>query len=72
MLGIAILVPVIVVIVLAYAVLVLMRRTNEKRLISTRTKHDPDTYYACDELLRATSAGDSTLRVSLTQTPKLL
>lgn len=39
-----------------------MRRTHRKRLLATRNKQDPDTYYASDELLRATSAGDSTLR----------
>lgn len=40
------------------------RRTDHKRMVPSRVKHDPDTYYAGDELLRVTSAGDSTLRVS--------
>lgn len=48
---------------LAFTVLFFMRRTHHKRMMPSRTKH-PDTYYAGDELLRVTSAGDSTLRVS--------
>lgn len=39
-----------------------MHRSQRKRLMATRSKHDPETYYASDEILRATSAGDSTLR----------
>lgn len=30
--------------------------------MATRSKQDPETYYASDDLIRATSAGDSTLR----------
>lgn len=63
LLSIAILGPVLI-IVLAIAIIVPMRRTHHKRLLSLRTKQDPESYYAGDELLRATSAGDSTLRVS--------
>lgn len=44
-------------------VLYIRRRTDHKRMVPSRTKHDQDTYYAGDELLRVTSAGDSTLRV---------
>lgn len=40
-----------------------MRRNHQKRLLATRSKQDPDTYYGTDDF-RATSAGDSTLRVS--------
>lgn len=46
------------------SVVIIRRRTGHKRMVPSRTKHDPDTYYAGDELLRVTSAGDSTLRVS--------
>lgn len=38
-----------------------LRRTHRQRLVN-QSKQDPDTYYAADELLRATPAGDSTLR----------
>lgn len=60
---VAILGPVITIGMLAFTVLFFMRRTHHKRMMPSRTKHDPDTYYAGDELLRVTSAGDSTLRV---------
>lgn len=53
----------IVIITLVYFILYIRRRTGHKRMVPSRTKHDPDTYYAGDELLRVTSAGDSTLRV---------
>lgn len=58
----AILAPVILLAFLAVIVIFFMRRTHRKRLLASRSKQDPDTYYASDELLRATSAGDSTLR----------
>lgn len=54
----------IAIVMIVCAVIYIKRRTGHKRMISSRTKHDPDTYYAGDELLRVTSAGDSTLRVS--------
>lgn len=38
-----------------------MRRMHRHRL-RNQSKHDTDMYYATDELLRATAAGDSTLR----------
>lgn len=63
LLSVAVLGPVLI-IVLAIAIIVPMRRSHHKRLLSLRTKQDPESYYAGDELLRATSAGDSTLRVS--------
>lgn len=62
LLSVAILGPVLLISVLAFVVIFMMRRTHNKRLIASRIK-DPDTYYAGDELLRITSAGDSTLRV---------
>lgn len=42
-------------------VLYLMRRIHKRRLCH-ESRLDPDTYYASDDLLRATAAGDSTLR----------
>lgn len=59
----AILGPVTMLIVGATIVWYFMRRSHHKRLMASRSKHDPETYYASDEILRATSAGDSTLRV---------
>lgn len=50
--------------VLAFAVIYLMRRSHHKRLLATRNKQDPETYYAGDDF-RATAAGDSTLRVRI-------
>lgn len=38
-----------------------MRRIHRRRLCN-ESRLDPDTYYASDDLLRATAAGDSTLR----------
>lgn len=51
-------------VVLAAAVtitLVVLRRIHKRRL-REQNKQDLDTYYATDDLLRATAAGDSTLR----------
>lgn len=56
--------PVLIISGLAILVLFLMRRTHRKRLLAHRNKQDPETYYASDDF-RATSAGDSTLRVIL-------
>lgn len=64
LLSVAILGPILIISMLAIFVLIIMRRTHNKRLIGNRGK-DADTFYAGDELLRITSAGDSTLRVSL-------
>lgn len=49
---------------MAYVAFFLIRRNHRKRMQESRNKHDPDSYLVNDELLRATSAGDSTLRVS--------
>lgn len=64
-LTLAILGPVLALGLLGALVLFLMRRTHRKRLMSARNMADPETYYASDDLLRVTAAGDSTLRVSL-------
>lgn len=53
--------PVLIISALAVVIIFFMRRRHRKRLLASRNKQDPETYYA-DELLRATSAGDSTLR----------
>lgn len=45
----------------AAIVLWCMRRMHKHRL-RNQSKRDLDTYYASDELLRATAAGDSTVR----------
>lgn len=50
------------IICIAFTTFFFVRRKNRKRLLATRSKQDPETYYASDDLLRATSAGDSTLR----------
>jgi activin receptor type-1 len=62
-LTLAILGPVLAVGLLGALVLLLMRHTHRKRLMSARNMADPETYYASDDLLRVTAAGDSTLRV---------
>lgn len=64
-LAMAIVGPVVMLFVAGAIVWFFMRRSHRKRLMATRSKHDPETYYASDEILRATSAGDSTLRVGL-------
>lgn len=53
-----------VIIISAFVLLayVFLRRTQHKRMLNSRRKQDPSTYYAGDDLLRATSAGESTLR----------
>lgn len=53
--------PVLIIGALACVVVALMRRSHHKRLLATRSKQDPETYYAGDDF-RATAAGDSTLR----------
>ncbi|XP_058126247.1 activin receptor type-1 isoform X1 [Anopheles coustani] len=58
----AILLPFCTVVILAIAVIYCMRRRHKKRMNASRTKYDPETYYTNDDVLRATSAGDSTLR----------
>ncbi|XP_055374629.1 activin receptor type-1 isoform X2 [Condylostylus longicornis] len=61
-LSMAIFGPVVFISLLAIVVIYFMRKNHQKRLLATRSKQDPETYYASDDLLRATSAGDSTLR----------
>nr|XP_022910755.1 activin receptor type-1 isoform X2 [Onthophagus taurus] len=60
-LGAAILGPILIMSVLGLIFLYLMRRLHKQRL-RNQTKCDLDTYYSGDDLLRATAAGDSTLR----------
>lgn len=57
----AILAPVLCLCVLCAIILLLMRRVYRHRL-RNQSKQDPDTYYPSEDLLRATAAGDSTLR----------
>lgn len=61
----AILGPVMLLLFVGSIVVVFMRRTHRKRIEAARTIADPDTFYASDDLLRATAAGDSTLRVGI-------
>ncbi|XP_065368251.1 activin receptor type-1 isoform X2 [Calliphora vicina] len=58
----AILGPFVIISILAYIAIYFIRRTHRKRLEYSRAKQDPDSYLVNDELLRVTSAGDSTLR----------
>ncbi|XP_055607241.1 activin receptor type-1 isoform X2 [Uranotaenia lowii] len=58
----AILGPIVVLFILLSIGVLFLRRNHHKRLMASRSKHDPETYYSSDEILRATSAGDSTLR----------
>ncbi|XP_075169450.1 type I BMP receptor saxophone isoform X2 [Haematobia irritans] len=58
----AILGPFVVISILASIAIYFIRRYHRKRLEYSRTKQDPDAYLVNDELLRVTSAGDSTLR----------
>lgn len=48
----------------AILIILCMKRSHQKRLLATRGKQDVETYYANEEnnLLRVTSAGDSTLK----------
>lgn len=59
----AILGPVVVLGFFGAIIILLMRRRHKKRLRAARSMHsDPDAYCASDDILRATAAGDSTLR----------
>ncbi|XP_034111032.1 activin receptor type-1 isoform X2 [Drosophila albomicans] len=58
----AILGPFLVITLVGFVAVFFMRRSHRKRLAATRTKQDPESYVVNDGLLRATSAGDSTLR----------
>lgn len=57
----AVLAPVVVLGGLGLLALYFLRRFHRSRLCS-ESRLDPDLYYATDDLLRATAAGDSTLR----------
>lgn len=61
----AILGPVLLLLVVGSIVIYVMRRRHHKIVEAARTLADPDPYYASEDLLRATAAGDSTLRVNL-------
>lgn len=58
----AILGPFLIITLMGAVAVYFMRRSHRKRLAATRIKQDPESYLVNDELLRATSAGDSTLR----------
>ncbi|KAJ8926057.1 hypothetical protein NQ315_009912 [Exocentrus adspersus] len=57
----AVLAPVMILGGLGLVILLLLRRLHRNRLCN-ESRMDPDMYYATDDLLRATAAGDSTLR----------
>ncbi|KAL3287137.1 hypothetical protein HHI36_001617 [Cryptolaemus montrouzieri] len=57
----AILIPIIVFGICTVIALHLMKLKHRRRLCN-ESHYDPDNYYASDDLLRATAAGDSTLR----------
>lgn len=57
----AVLGPVIIVGILCAIVLLILRRVHKQKL-KDQSRQDPEMYYASDDLLRATAAGDSTLR----------
>jgi len=59
---VAVLGPFLVIALLGAVTIFFIRRSHRKRLAASRTKQDPEAYLVNDELLRATSAGDSTLR----------
>ncbi|KAF5294422.1 hypothetical protein FQA39_LY13407 [Lamprigera yunnana] len=57
----AVIIPTIVLAVAVTLTVIISRRVHKRRL-REQSKQDLDTYYASDDLLRATAAGDSTLR----------
>ncbi|XP_055836809.1 activin receptor type-1 isoform X2 [Episyrphus balteatus] len=61
-LSFAILGPVFVIVVIGTIVLYYLRRKHQKNLNAFRNKQDPESYLVSDDMLRATSAGDSTLK----------
>ncbi|XP_055918991.1 activin receptor type-1 isoform X2 [Eupeodes corollae] len=61
-LSFAILGPVFVIVVIGTIVLYYLRRKHQKNLTAFRNKQDPESYLVSDDMLRATSAGDSTLK----------
>lgn len=60
----AIIGPFLVLSCLALFVIYFIRRKHYKRATRSKQQQDPETYYASEDF-RATSAGDSTLRVSI-------
>ncbi|XP_030368970.1 activin receptor type-1 isoform X2 [Scaptodrosophila lebanonensis] len=54
--------PFLIIVLVGMVAIYFIRRNHRKRLAASRTKQDPESYLVNDELLRATSAGDSTLR----------
>ncbi|XP_030762424.1 activin receptor type-1 [Sitophilus oryzae] len=62
----AILGPVVVLGVIALLVLYFLKKIHQNRLFM-ESRMDPEQYYVTDDLLRATAAGDSTLREYLEQ-----
>lgn len=60
----AILGPFLVIALIALIVIYFIRRSHQKRIAATRIKQDPESYLMHDDL-RATSAGDSTLKVQI-------
>jgi activin receptor type-1 len=66
----AVVAPAVIVLAIALAVILCMRKKHKKRLIDARIQQDADTYYATDDLLKRSHAcGDSTLRVSRENLP---
>ncbi|KAG8240515.1 Activin receptor type-1, partial [Homalodisca vitripennis] len=62
-LTLAILGPIVVLGLLGSVVVLMMRRRHHKRLLAARSLHsDPDSFCGSDDILRATAAGDTTLR----------
>lgn len=57
----AVLLPIVILIMCIMIVLYLMKQKHKRRLCN-ESRYDPESYYASDDLLRATAAGDSTLR----------
>ncbi|CAH0551587.1 unnamed protein product [Brassicogethes aeneus] len=62
----AILVPIIILGTLGVIIIALMRRRH-RQILCNESRNNPDTYCATEDLLRATAAGDSTLREYLEQ-----
>lgn len=57
----AVIIPAVVLAIAVTITLIILRRIHKRRL-REQSKLDLDTYFASDDLLRATAAGDSTLR----------
>ncbi|XP_017781722.1 PREDICTED: activin receptor type-1 [Nicrophorus vespilloides] len=62
----AVFIPILVLSFLGFITLMFLRKVHRHRL-RNQSNHDAETYYATDDLLRATAAGDSTLREYLEQ-----